>query len=198
VLFINGFLITYQGVGLKNLFLVSLILLLTACASTTPQPTNKAPTTKTNTAHDKEPTFQQKVYYFQHRMLPEWVHKSNGNFYLDMMNGDIHQLRRAAAEVISVEYAEAIQIIPYEKSSAVLFVFPEPKAPANCFFAFVKKEGDSYTYTTYENTLKLGLPDDDKVVGVVGSWDKEGNHNNYGARGYSDVESFVKEVLHVK
>jgi hypothetical protein len=35
----------------------------------------------------------------------------------------------------------------------------------------------------------------DKIVGVVGGWDSEGNHRNYGPRSYLKEEEFIKDVL---
>lgn len=36
---------------------------------------------------------------------------------------------------------------------------------------------------------------DSGVFGVVGGWDSDGGHNNYGAREYKSSAEFIKDVL---
>jgi hypothetical protein len=54
---------------------------------------------------------------------------------------------------------------------------------AECYFAILVKEGDSFRYVTREQTFDL---DGSGVKTVVGGWTSGGNHLNLGGRIYTD------------
>ena len=140
----------------------------------------------------EEPSFSKKVYYFQHKLIAKWIFESNGAFFFDMNNRKSQKLIEAASDIISQEYANKIIITPIAGRNAVSIRFPEPDSFGNCYFALIKKEDVGFSYYTYEKTMTFGEED---VVGVVGGWNKEGGHNNYGSRGYNSEKEFIEETL---
>ena len=102
------------------------------------------------------------------------------------------QLRAAAEEIVTPEYAQGINASVVEDGNAVVLVFPDPKEPPDCFFVLIRKTGDEMSYLTYEKTLSLYGAE--SFVGVVGAWMPGGIHGNQGGRTYSDVESFLEDV----
>lgn len=133
-----------------------------------------------------------RVYYLQHKLISSWVFESEGAFFFDLYNRNYGQLIDAASEMVSPEYAKEIVVTPLYDRNAVVIKFPEPSSMANCYFALVKKEGDTYSYYTYEKTMNFG---NDRIVGVLGGWNAEGGHSNYGPRGYKLESDFIKDVL---
>ena len=63
---------------------------------------------------------------------------------------------------------------------------------ANCYFVLVQKNESGFSYYTYEKSMKFG---DEEFVGVVGGWDGEGNHSNFGPRTYRTEMEFVEDVI---
>ncbi len=54
-----------------------------------------------------------------------------------------------------------------------------------------QRNGEQYTYTTYESTV----PMEDEFIGIVGGWSSDGAHHNYGPRAYASKDAFVFDVL---
>lgn len=178
--------------------LTLLVLFVSACSSTqnsTPSSTAAAQTAPENTAQPAQQTVPEssRVYYLQHKLLPEWTHTTGGRFYDALVINDLEKLKFAASEIISSEYAEAIQSEYFPDHQAVLIQFPHPKVFANCYFVLIRKNDRGYDYYTYEKTMNFG--DDDPVVGVVGAWSEEGQHLNLGARDYQSGEDFFTDVI---
>jgi hypothetical protein len=139
----------------------------------------------------KEPTAQERVYHFEHKLLPAWVHKSEGAFYADLAQGDTKRLTEAATEIIGKDFADGIKIRKIEKPDGVLITFPKPKEAPECFFAAVLKDGSEYHYVTLElgeNIL------DDGAKTFLCEWSSEGSHLDFGPRKYDDEAHFLSEL----
>lgn len=170
-----------------KIYLLIIAIFLSACNSTPEQEVSSLPN-----QNDEMPT-SKKIYFFQHKILPEWTFTTDGKFYADLLKGDLSHLKMAATEVISDDYANGISSEVIKDSGSILIKFPQPKAMANCFFVLITKTKDEFSFYTYEKTMSFG--GDDPVIGVVGSWSSEGSHGNLGGRTYSKASDFVSDVL---
>ena len=141
----------------------------------------------------KEPTMKDRIYFFQHRLIPQWTHQSEGAFFNDLNSGKSEKLIEAATKIVSPEFAAAISIKKYPDENGVLIKFAAPVEVPQCYFIFIYKDKNSSKFSlyAYEKTHDL-LKEGNK--GVVGQWSAEGGHSNLGARTYEDPESFVSEV----
>jgi len=174
---------------MKHVLLLFLIL-IAGCAVTTPQ---KEPESATSSQNEEELSESERIYYFQHKLISKWVFESEGWFYADLLHGHLDDLVRAAEEIISTDYANGIAVIPLEKHPAILIVFPPPEAPPNCYYALIVRDGENeFRYFTYERTME---DTKSRIYGVVGGWDREGDHHNFGGRRYKTPEEFVADVL---
>ena len=171
--------------------LISVVFIIISGCATTEVNDNKA-VEETTVQEKKEPTYKQKVYYLQHKVLPQWTYESEGEFLHDLMNNELSQLKGVASEIVSPEYAENITVKTIDGQNLAIIVFPQPKFPANCFFVLIKRNEDTFSYTTYEKSLSF-LTEDNEFFGVVGGWSSEGSHLNFGPRPYSDLDSFIKD-----
>lgn len=178
------------------IYLLPVWLLFTGCA-TVEKPNSSAKVDSVEKsgsklkADDAVSDLHKRIYYFQHRLIRNWVFESNGQFYADLRLRDTSGLTLAATEIINSEYAKSILVTPIDNKEAVLISFPEPDSAPLCYFAIVEKTGAKFSYLTYEKALPFG----EKVVGVVGSWSEDGGHGNHGPRGYKTAEEFIKDVL---
>lgn len=168
-----------------RLFIVLWLIFLIGCNATLP---DKDQAENQNT----ELSYAKKVYYFQHKLIPQWVFESEGAFFFDLYNRQLEQFMLAAIDLLGEEYASQILVTSLYDNNSILIEFPKPNQFGNCFFALIVKEGDSYSYYTYEKTIKLG---NDRIQGFVGGWGVEGGHRNYGPRSYKTSTDFVKDVL---
>ncbi|MBS1196972.1 MAG: hypothetical protein H6R18_757 [Proteobacteria bacterium] len=141
----------------------------------------------------KEPTMKDRIYFFQHRLIPQWTHQSGGAFFNDLNAGKSEKLIEAATKIVSPEFAAAISVKKYPDKNGILIRFAVPVEVPQCYFAYIYKDknDNKFSLYTYEKTLDL-LKEGNK--GVVGLWSAEGGHSNLGARTYEDPESFVGEV----
>jgi hypothetical protein len=143
-----------------------------------------------DTAQNK-PSEHDKIYHFQHRILPRWTHGSDGKFYEDLLKGNNDRLMAAAKKIVSEEFSKKIKIQRIAESNSILLVFPAPVEPPECYFIIISKVKNEYRIYTYEKThdiTKAGYK------GVIGKWTPEGDHHNLGARKYEDAEQFMKEI----
>ncbi|WP_457417985.1 hypothetical protein [Roseateles sp. P5_E7] len=167
------------------------LLLLGGCATT-----STAPVPPVDTAAAAAKAQHAKIYQLQHRLIPNWVHKSSGTFYTALVVGDLTRLREVATDIVSAEYAAGIKVTPYPALQGVLIEYPTPLTMPLCYFAFVHagaKSASGYEIYTYEKTMKF--PGMEQVHGVVGSWSADGNtHSNMGTRTYQDAQSFVRDL----
>jgi hypothetical protein len=138
-----------------------------------------------------EPTRHDKVYYFQHRLIPDWLYNSEGLFFEDLTDDYSPQLISVAEEIVDAEFAAQLKVEFVPRKNAALFIFEQPNSPPNCYFAIAQKLEDGFRYTTYESTMPFG----DDVYGVVGGWNENGDHLNMGARTYSTKLDFLMDVL---
>jgi hypothetical protein len=143
----------------------------------------------------KEITIHQKIYNFQHRLLPRWTHQSGGAFFNDLVQDRPEILLMAATEMVGEEFARNISIKKYKDPEAVLLTFPPPKESPACYFIYIAKTKDGFEFYTYEKTVDLFKKGD---KGVVGEWSANKGHLNFGPRKYEDAESFVQERRQVK
>ncbi len=136
-----------------------------------------------------------RVYYFQHRLLPEWTFDSASAdvLFTDLMEGELTKLQSVAAEIISESYASEMTSKYYSEHKAALITFPTPTSFTNCFFILIKKGESGYRFYTYEKTLSFS--EDDPVKGVVGHWSKDGGHGNLGGRTYTTADEFVNDLM---
>lgn len=184
---------------------VWIVLLLAGCGSTTVKDnanseagTGEANSVAQSSAEhssaggEQEIPLDKRIYYLQHRLIPDWVFQSEGEFFFDIYNGQVDQLMDAVADLVSPEYARQIDVTPLYDKNAVVIRFPPPEEMPQCFYVLVKKRDDGFHYYTYEKAMNFG---DDSVVGVLGGWDSEGSHQNYGPRSYSAQQDFVSDVL---
>ncbi len=171
--------------------LFALIILLSVSACTT---TDTSSTKPVNTPASKqaEPPLEQRIYYYQHRLIPKWTFGSDGAFFRDIMNGSIGQLKAAAADLISSEYADNISIKPLSEHNGILITFQEPSSVPHCYFIFIRKIDDKFMFLTYEKTRDIS---NEGYIGVVGGWSPDGVHSNYGPRKYSDADSFIADAV---
>ncbi|MDP5211311.1 hypothetical protein [Microbulbifer sp. 2205BS26-8] len=172
--------------ALKN-YIFTLIIILSGCTTTELSNAYKPIAVEKG----KLPA-SKRIYYFQHKLISKWVFESEGAFFFDIYNGQIGQLIEAASEIVDSDYANEVTVVPLYDRDAVLIKFPEPKALANCFFALIKKEGNSYSYYTYEKTVNI---EGEAVAGVLGGWNSDGGHRNFGLRGYKSENQFIADVF---
>lgn len=166
------------------------LILIAGCAATPPK---QEPESATSSQNAEEPSESQRIYYFQHRVISKWVFESEGWFYADLLHGNLEKLVNAAEEIVSTDYANGLAVTPLEGHPAILIVFPHPDAPPNCYYALIVKDGDNeFRYFTYESTIDITKS---RIYGVVGGWDREGSHSNFGGRTYKTSEEFVADVL---
>ena len=167
-------------------WIILLVVLLTGC-TTTHHETQAKKETNQELSESKE------VYFFQHKLLPEWTFTSNGNFFNDLVLGDLTKLKAAATKIISKEYADMIKTEVVENQTAVLLTFPEPKSFTECYYILIIKTKNDFAFYTYEKTMSF--EQNDPVKGVVGIWSKEGGHGNLGPRTYISASDFIQDVL---
>jgi hypothetical protein len=140
-------------------------------------------------------TMQEKINYFQHRLLPKWTHGSTGNFFDDLVNARLGKLEAAASEIVGEEYARKMSVRNYSEAKGVLITFSPPTQPSECFFVYIVNKGDRFRFFTYEKTLD---PSGSGDKGVIGEWKSDGAHGNLGPRKYDDPDTFVRELQELK
>ncbi|MGQ8364806.1 hypothetical protein [Glaciecola sp. 1036] len=184
-----------------KLYILILAIALVACSSTendssSPAQDNNVSQNLTSqtpeSAVDNVPE-SERVYFFQHRILPEWTFTTEGLFFEDLIRGEFSKLKQAATDIVSKDFAENLDVLQIPTKDAVLITFPEPRGLTNCFFVIIQRTNNSFSYYTYEKTMSFG--DDDHFKGVVGTWSSEGSHGNLGPRTYTSPANFIEDVL---
>ena len=166
------------------------LLLLVGCAATTVK--TEEPVAAALDSETVSRPLSKRIYYLQHKVISKWVFESSGAFFADLQAGNTVRLLSVAERIVTPEYAQGVTVTPVDGKEAVLIRFPEPTSPANCFFALIEKTNDGFSYYTYEKTLNLG---EYNVAGVLGGWDQQGQHSNYGPRSYKTFAEFIKDAL---
>ena len=142
-----------------------------------------------------EPSHHDRIYYFQHRLLPDWVHNSNGQFFSDLESGIHSKILDAAKEIVDVEFSEALRIESIPEKKAHLITFQTPIETPECFFILIKKEDKGFAFYTLEKSFDLFGKGYQSVVGM---WTPEGVHLNLGERKYITLDEFLDEILSKK
>ena len=131
----------------------------------------------------------QKIYYFQHRLLPQLIFKKS-SLYEALTANRLDKFLEFVGEVVDKEYAKEIKVEYIASKSAVLLTFSTPTKEPLCYFVFIRKIGDNFQYFTYEKTFDLM---NEGYIGVVGGWEGE-THLNFGSRKYKDSKSFIEDI----
>ena len=134
----------------------------------------------------KQPSLHQKTYHFQHRLLPNWVHGTKGEFYKDLLAGRSKALMRAASK-----YSQKVSVKTYPKKGGVLLGFQSPIEPTECYFAYISKTPKGFRFFTYEKSVDLF---GDGLKGSIGEWHPGARRSNLGFRKYTDENSFLADV----
>ncbi len=136
-----------------------------------------------------QPNFR-KLYFFQHKLLPRWTHRSRGKFFKALMNQDYRVFNRVANKYLGEEYTSKIKFKKYENLNGVLITFPTPFKSPLCYYVFIMKKGEgNYKYYTYEKTMGFTKG----AVGAYCCWTASGRHRTFGIKKYKDAESFIAE-----
>jgi hypothetical protein len=138
-----------------------------------------------------KPAVHDRVYYFEHKLLPAWVHKSEGAFYSDLGKGETKHLFEAATEVIGKDFSGGIKIRKIERLNGFLIAFPKPEEAPECFFAAVLKDGPQYHYVTLELSENFA---GDGTKAFLCEWASNGDHLDYGPRKFADEAHFLAEL----
>lgn len=138
-----------------------------------------------------KPTVHDQVYAFEHKLLPGWVHKSEGAFYSDLEKGETKQLFEAATEIVGKDFADGIKIRKINLPDGILITFPKPNEAPECFYAAVLKDGSEYHYVTLELS-EIFLSDGTKSF--LCEWASDGSHLDFGPRKYDDEAHFLSEL----
>jgi hypothetical protein len=139
----------------------------------------------------KEASIHEKIYYFQHLLLPQWTFESKGAFFDDLMHDHPDTLIKAASEIVGEEFSQKLSVRKYNEFNGVLLTFQTPNETPECYFIYIVKEKDGFKLYTYEKTMDL-FGSGNK--GVVGGWSADGKHSNFGPRKYDDADSFITEL----
>ena len=144
--------------------------------------------------HLDEKPRHDKVYYFQHTVLPAILFASDGAFFTDLKNGD-YKIINFAKDVIDDDFSKAMDIQPVRNMDAYTITFQEPKEHPECYYALIIKDGDDYLYYTLERGVDLsgaGAPR------VLCQWEQDERHIKHGVRDCEDLESFVQAVAYIQ
>ncbi|GEM_PF-2781511 len=114
--------------------IISCILLLSLPLFTSVTSTEQKNEPDAISKTDQGPSLKDRIYFFQHRLLPGWTFNSDGAFYKDLMSGNEIRVKAAATEMVSPEFAEGISIKPINESKGVLITFPKPDNMPDCYF----------------------------------------------------------------
>jgi len=135
------------------------------------------------------------ICYFQHQILPTRTLNSNGRLFSDLATGIPAWLAKEAERIVDEEFAKALELKAYSEQDAYVIIFPEPDRANECYFSLLKKEADGFRYYVLEkrmNPFHIGESSN------LYTWDKNGNQVNFGLRKYSDLKTFIDEVLYDK
>ena len=152
-----------------------------------------APHGGANEEPQKEPTPHQRVYYFEHRLLPKWTEQSAGAFLDDLQAGKNDLLLKAATDIAGAEFAQAIKVHVLTEPSGAVISFPKPKQPPECFFAAIVRDGDHGRYFALEADEDLM---NNGTKAFLCEWSGE-SHLNLGPRSYDDEAHFIDDVRQI-
>lgn len=165
-------------------------LLASLTVVTVPPAQSEAPKTQPPAAL-AEPSAHQKLYYFEHRLMPQWTHRSDGAFYADLREGKVERVKNAAEKLVGAAFAEKLTIENIEAPEGVLIELAPPTETTDCFFIFVAKADAGYRYFTFEKTEDLW---GEGLQACTGEWTADGVHHNFGFTKEQSREAFLKIV----
>jgi len=139
----------------------------------------------------KPPTSHQKIYAFEHRVMPRWTHQTKGAFYEDMRKGLPVRLVDAAREIAGDEFANHIKVSNVATPEGVLVAFHEPEDAPLCFFVFIMKTEEGFRYLTLEKSIDIT---GDGTTSALCEWSYDGRHMNFGPRTYTDSKKFLVDI----
>jgi hypothetical protein len=90
-------------------------------------------------------------------------------------------------------FARSITVRPhrFNNDDGYLIEMPTPRRAGECFFLAIVRKGDgAIDYLTLERT------DNDGVM--LGGWNAEGGHLNYGEKSTRDLDGFIAEVIELR
>lgn len=134
-----------------------------------------------------------RIYYFEHRFIPKFVHDSEGRFFDDLIHHDGSVLKQAAAKIVGESFAAQLKITTIEPGKAALITFAPPTRMPQCYYAIVAKTDSGYAYITLEKAMDLA--ESGTVKAMYCGWSADGVHQNFGPRSYDTAADFVKEFL---
>lgn len=134
-----------------------------------------------------------KIYYFEHRLIPNFVHTTEGKFFEDLISHNGKVFRQAAAKIVGESFAAQLKVEVIEPDKAALITFAPPTRMSQCYYAIVAKTDSGYAYITLEKTMDLA--GSGNVKAMYCGWTADGIHENFGPRDYDTAEAFVKEFL---
>ncbi|MBI2518500.1 MAG: hypothetical protein HYV95_16595 [Opitutae bacterium] len=141
-----------------------------------------------------EMTPQQRIYYFEHMLLPRWTHESEGAFPADMEKGNTSGLMRVAAEIAGREFADALQVRALPEPAGALIVFAKPTRVTECYAVAVLRDESGFRYFTLE-LAEEGIGEG--IKSFLCEWTyKAGKlaHANLGGRSYVDEARFAADL----
>jgi len=133
---------------------------------------------------------EDKIYYLQHRLLPKYIF-DNRDLYEALAAKKVAKFLEVVGKVVDKKYANNLHIEHIASKNAVLITFPAPTKSPLCYFAFIQKFRDGFSYYVYEKVDNILGGD---VVGVVGAWSENKEHFNFGLRNYKDSKSFINDL----
>lgn len=162
-----------------------------ATVGTTPPAASPAPAeTPAIPAEGSAPTSD--AYSLHHRVLPNLLYTTNGQFFAALHAGDFDRFREAIAENYGPGYSKAMRIKSVSLPDIVFITFAEPERVPLCYHVALAKKDGAFTFFTLEKTediLSAGMKT------CFCEWSPDGAHINHGPRKYTSAAEFEQEVL---
>lgn len=179
-------------VGILSLAAAVALLLTAGCRSTSSASASGSPSSpRLPAATPLNNEREQKIYAFEHRVLPRLTHGTKGAFYDDVSTRLPPPLVELAAEVVDARFAEALGVTPSQTPPGALITFETPGTMTHCYFAFLAKSEGKHRYFTLEQTIDLS---GSGAKTMFCEWAPDGRHLNHGPRAYTDAKSFLAEL----
>jgi hypothetical protein len=132
------------------------------------------------------------VHYFQHMLLPNWIHDYKRNIVENMENGNIDVLVTQAQLQVDEGFAQMLVLHPYPEKEIYVLGFEAPEKVGDFYFAAVlKNEYGGFNFYTLEKGLSFFGAGNESVLY---EWDGAGDFSDLGGRKYKDQYSFIQEL----
>ena len=143
----------------------------------------------------KEQSRHEKIYQFQHKVLPLVLFEAGGAFYellSDFSGENAAKFANAVAGAVDVEFAKATTVKKIAGHDAVLITFPKPEKAPQCYYVIISNTKGLLRYITLEMATDiLGIG----TKTALCEWIASGQHLNRGTKKYTDAESFIVDAL---